>query len=253
MNIHSWRPSGRGPTTPRGLKPAKRSPTLTAVAALLLVGVAGCGDEPTNSAKSGRKDPGSAAGEPTSRPSTDTATHAAKPDPRALGIDMAQWPRDRKEVQALLDRMPDRLAGKPMKGSAMIDGPYAQVSYGPANKGGITVSATSPDKEVKDPRTNLSVTFGLGSVCSRESYVGTAPYLKGATSRWGIPGSEATGASAPDDLWWFACDFMAGEDRTFTGHAIGWVNDDIAWLVTTPDKATSKATIAAMESARSVP
>ena len=166
---------------------------------------------------------------------------------------MAPWPDDRKEVQELLDQMPERLAGKPMKGRPMIDGTSAQVSYGPANKGGITVSATSPDKEVKDPRTNLSVTFGLGSVCSKDSYVGTAPYLKGATSRWGIPGWEATRASAPDDLWWFSCNFMAGEDKTFTGHAIGWLSGDLAWLVTTPDKATTKATLAAMESTRTVP
>ena len=166
---------------------------------------------------------------------------------------MGQWPGDRKGVQALFDQMPERLAGKPMKGSPMIDGTYAQVSYGPANKGGITVLAASPDKEVKDPRTNLSVTFGMGSVCSKESYVGTAPYLKGATSRWGIPGWEATGASAPDDLWWFSCNFMAGEARTFTGHAVGWVSGDLAWLVTTPDKTTTKATLAAMKSARTVP
>ena len=94
MNIHSWRPSGRVPITPRGLKPAK-FPMLTLVAAMaLLVGVAGCGDEPTNSAKSGRKDAGSASGAPSSRASSDSANNAAKPDPRALGIDMAQWPDD---------------------------------------------------------------------------------------------------------------------------------------------------------------
>ena len=166
---------------------------------------------------------------------------------------MAKWPGDRKGVQALLDQMPERLAGKPMTGRPMSDGTYAQVVYGPPNKGGIAVSVTSPGNEVKDPRTNLSVTFGMGSVCSKDSYVGTAPYLKGATSRWGIPGWEARGSSAPDDLWWFTCNFMAGDDMTFTGHAIGWVSGDLAWLVTTPDKATTKATLAAMKSARTVP
>ena len=42
---------------------------------------------------------------------------------------------------------------------------------------------------------------------------------------------------------------MAGEPKTFTGHAIGWVSGDLAWLVTSPDKTTSKATLAAMKSA----
>ena len=254
MNIPTWRSSGRVPITPRGFKPAKRFPILTLDASLSwLVGVAGCGDEPTNSAKSGHKDAGSASDTASPGTSSDSANNGAKPDPRALGIDMVRWPEERPGAKALLDQMPDRLAGKPMKGRPMIDGTYAQVSYGPANRGRITVLATSPDKEVKDPRTNLSVTFGMGSVCSKESYVGTAPYLKGATSRWGVPGWEATGASAPDDLWWFSCNFMAGEDRTSTGHAIGWLSGDLAWLVTTPDEATSKATLAAMESARTVP
>ena len=251
MNIHTWRPTGRVRMAQGGPEPAKRFPMLALVASmLLLAGVAGCGDEPTGSAKSGHKDAGSAAGAPSSRASSDTGT---KPDPRALGIDVVQWPEDRAGVRALLEQMPDRLAGKPMKGSPMIDATYAHLSYGPANKGGIAVLATSPDKQMKDPKTNLSATFGLGSVCRKESYVGTAPYLKGATSRWGIPGWEATGATARDDLWWFSCNFTAGEVESFTGHAIGWVSGDLAWLVTTPDKATTKATLAALKATRSVP
>ena len=43
------------------------------------------------------------------------------------------------------------------------------------------------------------------------------------------------------------------EPAPYTGHAVGWVSGDLAWLVTTPDKATTKATLAAMKSARTVP
>jgi len=69
---------GRVPIAPRGLRPATRFPVLTLVASLsLLVGVAGCGDEPTNSAKSGRKDAGSASGTSSPQASPDAAT----PDP----------------------------------------------------------------------------------------------------------------------------------------------------------------------------
>ena len=79
MIIHTWRPSGRVPIAPRGLRPATRFPILTLVASLsLLVSVAGFGDEPTNSAKSGQKDAGHASGTSSQRPSTDTANNAAK-------------------------------------------------------------------------------------------------------------------------------------------------------------------------------
>jgi len=36
-------------------------------------------------------------------------------------------------------------------------------------------------------------------------------------------------------------------------NAVGWVSGDLAWLVTTPDQALSKATIEAMEATRTVP
>lgn len=96
MNILTWRsPSGRVSIVPRGPKPAKRFPILTLVACLLLlVGVVGCGDERTGSAESRQQDPESASGTPSPRASPDSANNGAKPDPRALGIDMVQWPGD---------------------------------------------------------------------------------------------------------------------------------------------------------------
>jgi hypothetical protein len=38
------------------------------------------------------------------------------------------------------------------------------------------------------------------------------------------------------------------EPAPYTGHAIGRVSGDLAWLVTSPDKNTTKATVAAMKS-----
>jgi hypothetical protein len=78
MNFNTWHPSGRVPIAPRGLWPARRFPILTLVASLsLLVSVAGCGDEPTTSAESGRNDASSASGTSSQRPSIDTANNAA--------------------------------------------------------------------------------------------------------------------------------------------------------------------------------
>ena len=249
MNIHTWRPSGRVPITPRGLKPAKRFPILTLVASLsLLMGVAGCGDEEANSAKSGRTDTGSASGTSSPPASPDATNNVAKPDPRALGIDIAQWPGEPKGAKALFDKMPDRLAGKPMKGPQFDGGPYAGVSYGPPNKGGIVAWVMGTDKEVKEPEAALAVMFGMQLACKKGTYVGTA-----TKSPWGTPEIDRRRASGPDDgLWWFSCTFE-GEPATYTGHAIGWVSGDLAWLVTTPDKATTKATIEAMKSARTAP
>jgi len=249
MNVHTWRPSGRVPITPRGLRPAKRFPILTLVASLLLLmGVAGCGDEEANSAKSGHKDTGSASGTLSPQASPDAANNAAKPDPGALGIDTVQWPGEHKGAKALFDRMPDRLAGKPMKGPQFSGGPYAGVSYGPPNKGGIVAWVMGTDKEVKEPEAALAVMFGMQLACKKGTYVGTA-----TKSPWGTPDIDRKQASVPEDgLWWFSCAFE-GEPVTYTGHAIGWVSGDLAWLVTTPDKVTTKATLAAMKSARTAP
>ena len=56
-------------------------------------------------------------------------------------------------------------------------------------------------------------------------------------SQGGTPDIGRKGASGPEDgLWWFSCTFE-GEPARYTGHAIGWVSGDLAWLVTSPDKA----------------
>ena len=39
----------------------------------------------------------------------------------------------------------------------------------------------STDKEVKEPEAALAVMFGMRSACKKDTYVGTAPHLKGAT------------------------------------------------------------------------
>ena len=119
--------------------------------------------------------------------------------------------------------------------------------YGPNT--GITAYVMSPDNQVKDPKAVLAAMFGLGAVCNKDTYVGTAPYLSGPKPQWGVPGMESEGASgAEGDLWWFSCKFMAPESKIYDGHAIGWVSGDLAWLVTTPDRNTTKDTIAAMKS-----
>ncbi len=64
------------------------------------------------------------------------------------------------------------------------------------------------------------------------------------------PDNDRKGEFGTDDgLWWFSCKFEGGESRTFTGHAIGWVSGDLGWLVTTPDKDTTRLTVSALAKA----
>lgn len=101
------------------------------------------------------------------------------------------------------------------------------------------------NEEVRDPRASLSAAFGLGAACRKDSYAGTAPPSAGSSAKWVVPDIGATG---PDvmGLWWFSCDFIAGEEATFTGNALGGVSDDLAWLVTAPDESALKSTVQAL-------
>lgn len=141
----------------------------------------------------------------------------------------------------MFDRMPDEIADMRVKRPRFY-GAATGVVYGP-NDRGITAWVQAPDKEMAEARMNLAVMFGMQLACRRGTYAGTA-----AQSRWGGgPDIDRKGEFGPDDgLWWFSCTFIAGESRTFTGHAIGWVSGDLAWLVTTPDKETARLTIEAM-------
>jgi hypothetical protein len=111
---------------------------------------------------------------------------------------------------------------------------------------GITAYAMGTDADLKDPVDNLAAMFGMGMVCADGTYAGTA-----AQSPWGGgPDVNRDGAfAADDDMWWFSCDFEAGEAEPFTGHAIGWVSGELAWLVTAPDEDTTEMTITALTEA----
>ena len=86
----------------------------------------------------------------------------------------------------MFERMPDQLAG--MRGQHFASG----VHYGPND--GVTAFVMSTDNEIKDPKAVLAAMFGLGAVCNKDTYVGTAPYLGGPKSQWGVPGIASEGA-----------------------------------------------------------
>ena len=62
-------------------------------------------------------------------------------------------------------------------------GPYAGVSYGPGNKGGILAWVMGTDKEVREPEAALAVMFGMQLACKKGTYVGTATQVSVGHSR----------------------------------------------------------------------
>jgi hypothetical protein len=154
------------------------------------------------------------------------------------------------EAQAVFDEMPDRLAGMRVRRGGWM-GPSSGVQYGPNNTG-VTAYVMGPGEEAAEgemgsPQANLMFMFAMGMVCVDDSYVGTA--AKRGQGPDAVPDAD-TGEFGPEDgLWWFSCRFEAGESLTIAGHAIGWVTGDLAWLVTTPDRDTTLATVAALDNA----
>lgn len=73
--------------------------------------------------------------------------------------------------------------------------------------------------------------FGMGMVCEKATYRGTATPMQGGQ----LPG---LGSGKHPDLWWFACQAKGeGSQNYFT---IGWTSGDVAWLVDAPDEDTSR-------------
>ena len=143
----------------------------------------------------------------------------------------------------MFKRMPEELAGMRVRRGGDADG--AGVTYGTGGKSTVAW-ASRPSGEIKDPRDDLAVGFGLGLACKKGAYAGTAPQ-----SSYGpvVVPAGARGADSVEGLYWFSCGAALDEDGK-RHHAIGWVSGDLAWLAISPDERTSKALIDAMIEAR---
>jgi hypothetical protein len=209
------------------------------VALLFVVTVAGCGG---NSGGNVAPDAGEES-QPASSSGGSAGDGTSESEPQALGIDAVQWPGDQDGAQAVLDRMPDELGGMEVERPESM-GPYTGVMYGSGDSG-VLVTVVGPDGDMQDPVDTLAAIFGLGAICLEGTYAGTA-----APSEWGGgPDVNRNGVGPEDGLWWFSCDFEADGTPPVTGHAIGWVSGDLAWLVTTPDQDTTSLTVAALSDA----
>jgi hypothetical protein len=223
-------------------RPGNRKSIPVVLAAMVLL-VSGCGQQ---------GDAGSSPAPRTSLPATSATPHKTTDSQsnatptrgaaRAMGVDTAQWPGTLAAAKPLFARMPREIAGMAAHYPDYA-GNSVGVTYGPSADG-AEAYVMGTDNEVKDPTAVLSFMFGMGFACKKGSYAGTAP-----PSRYGGgPDIDFGGAYDPkNQAWWFTCIIDGTEgDPTFTGHALGWVSGDLAWLVTTPDETTTETLVTAM-------
>ena len=223
--------------------PGSRKPIPLVLAATVLL-VSGCGQE---------GDAGSSPSPSTSLPAASATPHtstkaqssnatATRGAARSMGVDTARWPGTLAAAKPLFARMPHEIAAMAAHHPAFA-GDSAGVTYGPSANGAVAY-VMGTDNEVTDPTAVLSFMFGMGFACKKGSYAGTAP-----PSRYGGgPDIDSRGAYDPKkQAWWFTCTIDGIEgDPTFTGHALGWVSGDLAWLVTTPNETTTQTLVTAM-------
>ena len=208
--------------------------------AVLTVLIASCGQTDAGDSTSARE-AATASRSAGAKPSDAGSTNA-----EAMGIDSVEWPGNLDDAEALLDRMPNQLAGLQVE-RWRDSGASTGVVYGSAGKG-ATAWVMGPTKGAKTPESALAVMFGLGLDCKKGTYTGTA-----SESPYGGGPARQVDGKAGDAMWWFACTMVTGGaegDGLRTGHAVGWVSDDLAWLTTSPNEGTAKSLIEALVDAR---
>jgi hypothetical protein len=209
------------------------------LACALSIGLVACGQ--TDSGDSTSAAPSATPSQTRSADAGGTSTSV-----EAMGIDTVEWPGTLPDAEALFNRMPDQLAGVPVK-RWRAGGRSTGVAYGPAQDG-ATAWVMSTTKATKTPERTLAVMFGPGVACEKGTYSGTvpqAPYGGGPA-----PEMDNTAAGV---LPWYACTIEIGAaegDSTRRAHAVGWVSGDLGWLTTSPDEQTAESLIKALVAAR---
>jgi hypothetical protein len=182
----------------------------------------------------------------TSPQTSSTDTSDARSSDEAMGIDAVAWPSTLQDAEALFDRMPDQLAGVPVK-RWKAGGTATGIAYGPAQDG-ATAWVMSTTKATKTPERTLAVMFGPGVACEKGTYSGTVP----EAPYGGGPALEVDGM-AGEGVPWYACTIATGGaegDSRRTAHAVGWVSGELGWLTTSPDERTADSLIQALIAAR---
>lgn len=200
------------------------------ITAIVVLALGGCGS--TDRAP----EAGAPSSSGTPSPSGDSPETNA-PDPYRIAA--ADWPVDLDGATDFYDQMPARFHGLPAKRPGGEFGSSAGVLYGPVNTG-VSAYSMEADAEVPDAKAVLAAMFGIGMVCDKATYRGSAEPMRGGL----IPGF---GSGEEVDPWWFACEVDGAEGApNFRAYAVGWTSGDLGWLTVTPDERISRELLAVM-------
>lgn len=195
--------------------------------AVALLALSACGavdDTPTDNGTG-------EAGSPRSPSTTHSSGSSVSPKSQGHGDDpfnltAGDWPRDLRRADALYDRMPATFKTWPVEHVRSQPG-TAGVFY----QSKADAFSMEANNEIPDARDVLSAMFGMGMVCEKATYRGTATPMQGGQ----LPG---LGSDRHPDLWWFACQAEGEGSRNY--FSIGWTSGDVAWLLDAPDEDTGR-------------
>ena len=207
-----------------------RSTVRVATTAVTLLALGGCG--------AADRAPDAGAASTSGTPSAGASNQMDVPDPYHLAD--ADWATDLDGAAEFYDQMPATFQGVPVRRPGGEAGSGAPgVTYGPANTG-VTAYSMGTDEEVPDAKAVLATMFGIGMICDKTTYRGTAEPMRGGL----IPGF---GSDEEVDPWWFACEVDGAEGApNLRAYAVGWTSGDLGWLTVTPDERTSRELLAVM-------
>ncbi len=164
-------------------------------------------------------------------------------DPKAMGVDMVDWPVDVPAGYALLQGLPKQLAGRQLSVHRPANG-FTAADYGRGDQA-ATISVMGTTKTLKDPQSALSFLFGMVYSCDKSTYAGTARSDDG-----GYTPALGNGDSGEEPVW-FSCDVDGAEGSPkFTGQAVGWTSGETAWLAMSGDGRMMNSMMRALVGAR---
>ena len=194
--------------------------------AVTLLALSACGavdDTPTDN---GSGEAGSSRSPSTAHSSGSSVSPKSHGRGDPFNLSAGDWPTELRGANAVYDKMPATFKAWPVEHVRSQPG-TAGVFY----QSKADAFSMEANNEIPDARDVLSAMFGMGMVCEKATYRGTATPMQGGQ----LPG---LGSGKHPDLWWFACQAKGEGSRSW--FSIGWTSGDVAWLVDAPDEDTAR-------------
>ena len=161
-------------------------------------------------------------------------------DPRALGVDVVDWPTTFAAASTLLRGLPPQIRG-------VQGGPYPRRQPIVAQYGEdyyLELFLTD-DNFGSSPLETLVGVFDFEFPrCVAGTYAGTIPTIDGTG-----PHVPRGGRTPPVQPTWFSCRLAPTGPRAFMGNAVGWVSGNVGWLATARNQHEVQALVSALTAA----